>query len=93
MDREEQANRQDGGIWVAAITGIGAALVAVGSMATVAAMSIGGLASMFSMVAGAVGLVVAAVGALFTPIGLVVAARGRAGWLLSLQQRGRRQSD
>ncbi|MFG0262179.1 MAG: phage tail tape measure protein [Novipirellula sp. JB048] len=57
-----------------AIFTIGAALFALGSFAAVASFAVGGLATIFSFIGGAIGVIVSAVGMLFTPLGLVVAA-------------------
>ena len=57
-----------------AIFTIGAALFALGSFAAAASFAVGGLATIFSFIGGAIGVIVSAVGMLFTPLGLVVAA-------------------
>jgi TP901 family phage tail tape measure protein len=57
-----------------AIFTIGAALFALGSFAAVASFAVGGLASIFSFIGASIGVIVSAVGLLFTPLGLVVAA-------------------
>jgi len=74
---------------VAAIAGVGTALVALGVAGQTAAFIFGGIATILSTVAGALSLVAAAIGALLTPVGaLSVAVIALGGYLLKASGAG-----
>jgi len=74
---------------VAAIAGVGAALVALGIAGQAAAFIFGGIATILSTVGAAFGLVATAIGALLTPVGaLSVAVIALGGYLLKASGAG-----